>query len=240
MIVGAMQFYLKNCHSPPFLISSYMENGEHMFSEPEERNLKYITELYGKVKELIIFCEENQEEFKTNLHIVKELRDAFDHLMRVFAVKLELKEGREDGYIQTSLDKVLGHVFRAGYDTLDFATIILRDKINKEVSDFSPSAIQASIPNYYSEIRPSVESITTDIIKLRNNKDIAQPSPELFNEYFKNVIKLQEMFKQIVTAKPSLIEYANKERNGKWSNFSIQIVVGIIIGAILVWAGLSG
>ncbi len=48
------------------------------------------------------------------------------------------------------------------------------------------------------------------------------------------------MFKQIVTAKPSLIEYANKERNGKWSNFSIQIVVGIIIGAILVWAGLSG
>lgn len=27
-----------------------MENGEHMFSEPEERNLKYITELYGKVK----------------------------------------------------------------------------------------------------------------------------------------------------------------------------------------------
>lgn len=187
-----------------------MENGEHMFLETEERNLKYITELYGKVKELIIFCEENQEEFKTNLHIVKELRDAFDHLMRVFAVKLELKEGRGDGYIQTSLDKVLGHVFRAGYDTLDFATIILRDKINKEVSDFSPSAIQASIPNYYSEIRPSVESITTDIIKLRNNKDIAQPSPELFNEYFKNVIKLQEMFKQIVIAKPSLIEYANK------------------------------
>ncbi|MFA4957315.1 MAG: hypothetical protein WC556_10145 [Candidatus Methanoperedens sp.] len=147
-----------------------------MFSETEERNLKDITELYGKVKELIIFCEENQEEFK----------------------------------------------------------------INKEVSDFSPSAIQAVIPNYYSEIRPSVESITTDIIKLRNNKDIAQPSPELFNEYFRNVIKLQEMFKVIVIAKPSLIEYANKERKGKWSDVSLQIIVGIIIGAILVWVGLSG
>ncbi len=75
---------------------------------------------------MIIFCEENQEEFKTNLQIVKELRDAFDHLMRVFAVKLGMKGERGDGSIQTSLDKVLGHVFRAGYDTLDFATVILR------------------------------------------------------------------------------------------------------------------
>ncbi len=210
-----------------------------MFSETEEKNLKYTTELYVKVKELMIFCEENQEEFKTNLQIVKELRDAFDHMMRVFAVKLGLKAEKEDGYVQTSLDKVLGHVFRAGYDTLDFATLILRDKINKEVSDFSPSAIQAAIPNYYSEIRPSVEAITNNIIKLRNNKDIAKPSPELFDEYFKNVIKLQEMFKTILIAKPSLIEYANKERKGKWSTAFLEIIVGIIIGAILVWVGLS-
>lgn len=216
-----------------------MENGEHMFSETEEKNLKSITELYGKVKELIIFCEENQEEFKTNLQTVKELRDAFDHMMRVFAVKLKTKEEMGDGYIQTSLDKVLGHVFRAGYDTLDFATLILRDKINKEVADFSPSAIQAAIPNYYSEMRPSVEAITTDIIKLRTNKDIAKPSPELFDEYFKNVITLQEMFKIILKAKPSLVEYENKETKGKWNAAFLEIAVGIIIGAILVWVGLS-
>jgi len=30
------------------------------------------------------------------------------------------------------MDNVFGHVYRAGYDTLDFATLILRDKINKE------------------------------------------------------------------------------------------------------------
>ncbi|MFZ2410874.1 MAG: hypothetical protein WAW23_04825, partial [Candidatus Methanoperedens sp.] len=159
-----------------------------MFSEIEEEKLKQTTLLYGRVKELIIFCEENQEEFKSNFYIVKELRDAFDHLMRVFAVKLGVKTNNGEEYIEASLEKVMGHVFRAGYDTLDFASIILRDKINKEISEFSSPTIEAAIPKYYSEIRPSIEAITTDIIALRNNKDIAKPSTERFDQYFKNIV----------------------------------------------------
>jgi len=119
-----------------------------MFLDTEKENIKQITQLYGKVKELIIFCEENHEEFKSNLHVVKELRDAFDHLMRVFAVKLDIKKEKDENYIQINLDKVFGHVYRAGYDTLDYATLILRDKINKEVINFSSSAIQSAIPTH--------------------------------------------------------------------------------------------
>ncbi len=211
-----------------------------MFSEIEETKLKQTTLLYGRVKELIIFCEENQEEFKSNLHVVKELRDAFDHLMRVFAVKLGVKTNNGEEYIETSLEKVMGHVFRAGYDTLDFASIILRDKINKEVSEFSSSAIEAAIPNYYSEIRPSIEAITTDIITLRNNKDIAKPSPEMFDQYFKKIVRLQEIFKVILKAKPSMIEHSNKTRKEKLKDTAIQIIIGVIIGAVLVIIGLSG
>lgn len=208
-----------------------------MFSETEEKNLKQITLLYGKVKELIIFCEENQEEFKSNLHIVKELRDAFDHLMRVFAVKLGVTEGKEDGYVQTSLDKVLGHVFRAGYDTLDFSTIILRDKINQELSGFSSSTIQAAIPNYYSELRPSIEEITNEIIHQRNDKDIAKPSPELFDQYFKNVVKLNQISKDILKAKPSMIELANKRRSEERKDWIKQIIIGSIIGIVGIIIG---
>ncbi len=47
------------------------------------------------------------------------------------------------------------------------------------------------------------------------------------------------MFKVILIAKPSLIEYANKERKGKWNTVFLEVIVGIIIGAILVWAGLN-
>jgi len=210
-----------------------------MFSDTEEKTLKQITQLYGKVKELIIFCEENHEEFKSNLHVVKELRDAFDHIMRIFAVKFGIKEEKEEKYIEINMDKVFGHVYRAGYDTLDFATLILRDKINKEVLEFSPLAIQAAIPTYYSEIRPSVESITSDIIKLRTNKDVANPSPEVFEAYFQNVIKLQEIVVVVRNAKPSLIEYETKKHNEKLENTVLKIVAGIIVGFVLAIIGLS-
>ena len=209
-----------------------------MFLDTEKENIKQITQLYGKVKELIIFCEENHEEFKSNLHVVKELRDAFDHLMRVFAVKLDIKKEKDENYIQINLDKVFGHVYRAGYDTLDYATLILRDKINKEVINFSSSAIQSAIPTYYSEVRPTVESITSDIIKLRINKDVATPSPEVFDIYFQNAIKLQEILVMIRKAKPAIVEYETKSRNEKIKDTVLKIIVGIIIGVVLVVIGL--
>ncbi len=209
-----------------------------MFSDTEKEHLKQITQLYGRVKELIIFCEENHEEFKSNLHVVKELRDAFDHLMRVFAVKLDIKEEKDENYIYINMDKVFGHVYRAGYDTLDYATLILRDKINKEVVDFSSSAIQSAIPTYYSEIRPSVESITSDIIKLRSNKDVAKPSPEVFEIYFHNATKLQEILAMIRKAKPAIVEYENKRHSEKSKETVLNIVIGIIIGVVLVIIGL--
>lgn len=208
-----------------------------MFSSSEETELRQVTELYGKVKELILFCEENHEEFKSNLHEVKELRDAFDHLMRIFAVKLGVKEEKDEEYIKINMDKVFGHVYRAGYDTLDFATLILRDKINKEVSGFSPSAIQAAIPNYYSEIRPAVESITLDIIKLRNDKDVANRSPEVFDKYFQNVKNLHKMFDVILKTKPALIEYTGKRKKEQLNDTLVKVAIGIIIGVAMAIIG---
>lgn len=205
-----------------------------MFSNTENENLKQITQLYGRVKELIVFCEENHEDFKSNLHVVKELRDAFDHLMRIFAVKFGIKDEQEEDYIKINMDKVYGHVYRAGYDTLDYATLILRDKINKEVQDASSSALQTVIPTYYSEIRPSIESITSDIIRLRINKDVASPSPEVFEIYFQNVIKLQEILALVRRAKPVLVEYENKTHKEKSKEKIIHIATGIFIGIILV------
>lgn len=208
-----------------------------MFSLAEESELRQVTELYGKVKELILFCEENHEEFKSNLHEVKELRDAFDHLMRIFAARLGVKDEKDDRYVKANMDKVLGHVYRAGYDTLDYATLILRDKINSEVLGFSPSAIQAAIPTYYSEIRPSVESITSDIIKLRNDKDVANKSPEVFTVYFQNVKNLQKMFDAILKAKPSLIEYSDKRKKEQLNDTLTKIAIGIAIGVIMALIG---
>lgn len=204
-----------------------------MFSDDELDYFRQITLLYAKVKELVIFCEENHDEFKSNLHVVKELRDSFDHLMRIFAIKFDLKENGDE-YININMEKIFGHVYRAGYDSLDYASLILRDKINNEVEGFSPSAIQAAIPSYYSEIRPTVEKITDDIVKLRTEKDVANSSLEEFSEYVDNIEKLHEMYDVILKAKPSLIEYTDKQKRDSFWKILIQIGIGIIIGAILI------
>ena len=208
-----------------------------MFSEKELKEFKEIACLYSKVKKLIIFCEENHDEFKSNLHVVKELRDSFDHLMRIFAIKFELKEiedvERRDEYIELNMAKIYGHVYRAGYDSLDYASLILRDKINKEMSSFSPSAIQAAIPDYYSNMRPSVEKITSEIVNFRLDKDVADSSPEQFTQYVENVEQLNKIFDDIVKAKPSLIEYSKKQGNEKRNDIIFGIIAGIIIGIIL-------
>ena len=182
-----------------------------MFSTEELDYFRQITLLYAKVKELVIYCEENHDEFKSNLHVVKELRDSFDHLMRIFAIQFDLKDNGDE-YININMEKIFGHVYRAGYDSLDYASLILRDKINNEVAGFSPSAIQAAIPSYYSEIRPTVEKITDEIVKLRAEKDVANSSLEEFGEYVDNIKKLHEMYDVILKAKPSLIEYTDKQK----------------------------
>ena len=89
--------------------------------------------MYGRVKELIVFCEENHEDFKSNLHVVKELRDAFDHLMRIFAVKFGIKDEQEEDYIKINMDKVYGHVYRAGpyrHDSLGLYKTTIKQFLN--------------------------------------------------------------------------------------------------------------
>ena len=207
-----------------------------MYSESEIESLKQITLVYGKIKKLILFCEENNEEFKSNIQVVKELRDAFDHLMRVFAVQFELKTGVDELYIKRNIDKTLGHVFRAGYDTLDYTGIILRDKIAKELDGFSSDTIQAAIPDYYSEKRPELEEITDKIVYFRDNKDVDNPSYEILDEYFEIIQRFDDIYKNILKAKPAMVELQTHDKRKKWSLAFNELVVGlilIIIGVIL-------
>ncbi len=212
-----------------------------MFSESEIDSLTQITLVYGKIKKLILFCEENNEEFKSNIQIVKELRDAFDHLMRIFAVKFELKTDADELYIKRNIDKTLGHVFRAGYDTLDYTGIILRDKITKEINGFSSDTIQAAIPDYYSKKRPEMEEITDKIVHFRNNKDVDNPSFEILDEYFEIIKRFDDIYKSILKAKPAMIELQTHNKKKKWSlAFSelaigfILLIIGVVLGKLFV------
>lgn len=50
--------------------------------------LRGVADLYVQAKALILYSEEVDPESRSNLQVIKELRDAFDHLMRVIVARL--------------------------------------------------------------------------------------------------------------------------------------------------------
>lgn len=209
---------------------------EVIFSEEETETLKELTSLYRRVKELMIYAEEMDPEKRTFLPPVNELRNAFDHLMRVYAFKFGLISANSE-YVSINLQKTFGHVYRAGYDLLDWTSIQLRNKILNGVDEFSSETLATVFPKYYQEIRPDLEIASSEISKIRAEKDIGDPDEDDFIKYIKIIERLKNHLEEIDKIKVSLIEYENEKkkraRNSRlWQVFFI--IIGTIIGGAIV------
>lgn len=205
------------------------------FSEEETKKLKEITALYQISKGLMLYSEEVDEEKRSYLQPINEFRNAFDHLMRVFAFKFGLKEADEK-YAVINLDKAFGHVYRAGYDLLDFISIALRKKIQNELESISSEALSTIFPEYYREIKPYIEDKSSEIAKLRAGKDVGDANVKDFEKYIEIVENFKSYFDKILKIKPSLIEYDQKTEKEKKKERVWQILIGVIIaimGAIV-------
>ena len=197
------------------------------FSGEEATKLYEMARLYDPVKAIILFGEEIAPHNITLPQILKELRDAFDHFMRVVAAKTGLKVGFDNKYLEINLDKAFSHVYRAAYDALDWVSIILRNKISVELAQYSAAAIQASIPDYYAIIRPTIESvIPAKIAEIRATKDIGAPDPKSIMEYADYVEELKKYWDAIVTAKPSLMDYSKREKKARVREWGIAFLIG--------------
>jgi len=129
-----------------------------------EKQLRRLTELYLVVKELIIYFEEVNPEQKSDIQPINELRNAFDHMMRVSAAVLEIEpQADAQQYILTNIDKAFGHVYRAGYDTVDYLSLTLKAVISEDLNAFSVDAISKALPEYYTTIKPDIEQINQEI-----------------------------------------------------------------------------
>jgi len=200
--------------------------------DPEEIDkLEKIRDLYAKTKGWMLYAEEIDPEFKSFVQPVNELRHAFDHLMRLFAVKLEIREEPEEGYVKTHLEKTLAHVFRGAFDTLDKLSITIRKKIINEVSPFSSDTINMAIPEYYSKIKPDIEEINKRIAEIRANKDVASIAYDEIEEYSNLIERLKEYYTLILEKKSKLIEY-EKESMRK-ENKVFVLIAGAIGGGLL-------
>ena len=145
-------------------------------------------------------------ELKSSVAIIKELRDAFDHVMRyVGDYFAESPQGLD--YQEKQLDKVTGHVFRASYDALDTLSIALKLRLSKALKGKSHDAITTVFPAYYSEHIAKLAQIDERIIESRRRKDVGGHSPDHLEDYLKFLSNLQAICTEAESRVAEMVRY---------------------------------
>ncbi|MHA1684182.1 MAG: hypothetical protein ACTSUE_24815 [Promethearchaeota archaeon] len=219
------------------------------FTGTQKEYLERATRMYFNFKEIMLISEELDTKRKSLPGPLVELRNALDHLMRVLGSKFRIdlnddsRYGRDDvqlnpedseKYQEKNLDKLYGHIYRAGYDVLDYMGINIRDLIQKKMRFYSNSAKNQVFPEYHKEIVPKIYIISNKIAKLRMRKDvdgsILIKGKDNFEKYKKEVMELYEIYNEkILPMLPSITQYDRKHIFTKIVGFIIGGVVGSFI-----------
>lgn len=180
------------------------------FDTDVQDKLRELTELYIMVDDVVKYSEEIDHKKKADIQTINELRHTLTHLMRVFASYFELERNYDSEYVEINFNKAFGHVYRAGYDTLDRTTLFLRQYIAEEMGIFSLKTINSVFPEYYKDIRPEIEELTDAIVKRRGEKDVGDPNFENFQKYANLMKTVYGYYKKVLKKKSALIEYEDK------------------------------
>lgn len=183
---------------------------QDLFNESELDQLQNATKVYYFVKSLLTYSEEldNQELF---LPAINEIKDSYDHLMRVFGVKFGFNDG-DQKYIDVNLGKTYSHMYRALYDLLDYTMILQRKLIYSKIKDFSPDTLATIYPRYYQEILPDIGKLSNKIPSIKENKDIGNPNIKDIEEYIELIEKLKVHIIDIDMIMPSLLTYERDKK----------------------------
>lgn len=137
-----------------------------------ERDWKNICKIHLFTKHFILLAEELSLDGNTFFQPLKEHRDAYDHIVRVYAVKMGLKEVPNAGnYIQENMSKALGHEYRAFFDAVDWFSIVLREKVNSVLEGKNFEDIRSRYSTY-PEFKKMLIELPKEIADLREGKDI--------------------------------------------------------------------
>lgn len=218
------------------------------FTDAEEDQIKKSAKLYVFFKKLMLSAEQMDEYQKSKPQAIIELRNALDHLMRVICFKFHITYDRSgpnhdddsddpkiddpEKYLLGNISKAYGHVYRAGYDVLDWFYTILKLRIKNTMGKFSNEAKVVVIPDYFTTIVPKVERIGEEVAKLRMKKDIdATINDENFALFEKYVEQIKSLFSihetEIQSKVKSLVEFENKKK----ANLIKTIVITALITA---------
>jgi hypothetical protein len=201
-----------------------------------------ICRIHQNSKELAILGEEFGDEFKAFIQPMKELKDAYEHVIRAKSKELDLQYPDEDmsteSYIETNIKKVLSHEYRAFFDVADWFSITVRDLITRDLQPFSAEEINMAIPYYYTDYRPRIYTTSEDIAAYRSRKDIGKDVEviPLIDHYSVACKDLLAIYHRIAAHLPSLHEIKQKRErestNRIWTHVSTALITAIITAIV--------
>lgn len=217
-----------------------------MYEEFTEE-LRQLGEIYNKTKTLVLWSEQVDPQSRSNLQIFKELRDAFDHWMRVVVrVNTPTNDPSEDlKYCKTNLDKCKGHVYRAMFDALDGVALSLREGIKRNLEGYTSDVISTVMPDYW-RMKEEIQTLEEELAQLRSQKDIGEDFKfeAVADDYLIRLNSLKNWDKRILSLGKLLVERKREvekmtevmQRDQRFVGVRIPLyaaVVGAVVSAAL-------
>lgn len=164
--------------------------------------LDEISQIHMYTKHYLLIAEELSEEGVTFLQPLKEHRDAYDHLVRIFALSMK-DEIQTDvkQYILDNVKKAFGHEYRAFFDMADWFTYICRRYIREELSYNAKRKRYEELFGDYEEVKKFINTVPLTVAKYREEKDVSNEEPLLSEVVlYKGLMdKLLEIFQCVNT-----------------------------------------
>lgn len=194
---------------------------------------RYVIAKYSVIKKVYILCEELDPELKTNIQPLNEFRAALDHVMKMMA---DLYENDDDVAFYEQYTKLCSHLNRSFFDICDILSIHYRNNIVKMLRRYSAETIEQVLPEYYSNWDAKINEISLNIANYRNKKgNSSEDEMDLFEKYDNDIKFLNEIYKEIISKKPTLERHSRKKRASAFLKETLIIVVSAIFGGIITY-----
>jgi hypothetical protein len=205
--------------------------------EQLREDLKRLVILYSRTKRFILQAEETDPESRANIAIIKEQRDALDHIMRALNKALnDPPDEFSSEYIQAQFDKAWGHLFRAAYDSLDGVDVSFKVRLDKGMFGVSNDAIAAVYPEYYTEISREMTALQMQIAGFRAAKDVHKSTFDDLDAYCTAVERLAELTNQVLSRVPAFKSWQKRDRASAWIKNLFYPAVLIVVTFLITKA----
>lgn len=160
-----------------------------------------MSEVHKYTKHYLLIAEEISEEGVAFLQPMKEHRDAYDHLMRIFSLPIKDAEKKIDveEYVMDNVKKAFGHEYRAFFDMADWFTYICRKYIREELSYNSVRKKYEDEYKDFNEVKDFINDVPFQVAKYREEKDVSNDDPRMSEvlEYKSIMDRLLEIYKRV-------------------------------------------